>query len=66
MIEEDRRRAGWSIRQVAWRPGISVREYRKLEAGERSPSFETWERICTLSGWPQTFVGSVGQSTAGD
>jgi hypothetical protein len=26
------------------------------EAGARSPSFETWDRICKLFGWPQTFV----------
>jgi hypothetical protein len=36
--------------------GVSIREYRELEAGARSPSFETWDRICKLFGWPQTFV----------
>jgi predicted transcriptional regulator len=56
MIEEDRRRGGWSIGQVAWRLGISVREYRELEAGKRSPSFETWDWIGELFGWPQTFA----------
>jgi hypothetical protein len=25
-----------------------------VEAGARSPSFETWDRICNLYGWPQT------------
>jgi Helix-turn-helix len=35
--------------------GISVREYREIEAGERVPDFGTWERICKLYGWPQTF-----------
>jgi predicted transcriptional regulator len=38
MLEDDRRRAGWSMGQVAWRLGVSVREYRELEAGERSPN----------------------------
>jgi len=28
--------------------GVGVREYRELEAGARSPSFETWDRICKL------------------
>jgi predicted transcriptional regulator len=56
MLEEDRRRAGWSMGQVAWRLGVSVHEYRELEAGERWPSFETWDRICKMYGWPQTFV----------
>jgi hypothetical protein len=37
--------------------GITVREYREIEADARSPSFETWDRICKLFGWPQTFVG---------
>ena len=26
--------------QTAWRLGVSVREYRAIEAGQRSPSFE--------------------------
>jgi DNA-binding XRE family transcriptional regulator len=56
MLENDRRRAGWSVGQVAWRLGVSVREYRELEAGARSPSWEMWDRICRLFGWAQTFV----------
>jgi hypothetical protein len=36
---------------------VSVREYQELEAGERVPSWETWDRICKTFGWPQTFVG---------
>ena len=56
MLEHDRTRAGWSVGQAAWRLGVSVREYREIEAGERWPSFETWDRICRLFGWPQTFV----------
>jgi hypothetical protein len=34
-----------------------LREYRELEAGARSPNWETFDRICKLYGWPQTFVG---------
>ena len=56
MLEDDRRRAGWSEAQAAQRLGVSVRAYRELEAGVRSPSFETWDRICKLFGWPQTFL----------
>jgi predicted transcriptional regulator len=58
MLEQDRTRAGWSVGQVAWRLGVSVKEYRELEAGVRSPSFDTWDRICKLYGWPATFVGA--------
>jgi predicted transcriptional regulator len=56
MLERDRKRAGWSVGRAAWRLGVTVREYRELEAGARSPSFETWDRICDLYGWPQTFI----------
>ena len=42
MLEDDRRRAGWSVGQVAWRLGVSVPEYQAIEAGDRSPNFETW------------------------
>ena len=58
MLAEDRKRAGWSVEQAAWRLGVSVRTYREIEAGERSPSWETWDRICRTFGWGQTFVST--------
>ena len=61
MLEQDRKRAGWSIGQAASRLGVSVRTYRELEAGEWSPTFETWDRICKTFGWPQTFACGVGR-----
>jgi DNA-binding XRE family transcriptional regulator len=57
LLEQDRRRRGFTIGQVAWRIGVKPQEYRELEAGERFPDFETWDRICKLYAWPQTFVG---------
>jgi hypothetical protein len=36
----------------------SQREYRELEAGTSLPTFDTWDRICKLYGWSQSFVGS--------
>jgi transcriptional regulator with XRE-family HTH domain len=54
MLEQERTRVGWSVGQAAGRLGVSVREYRELEAGDPSPSFETWDRICKLYGRPQT------------
>jgi DNA-binding XRE family transcriptional regulator len=51
--------AGWSVGQAAWRLGVSVREYREIEAGERIPSWETFDRICRLFGWPQTFASGI-------
>jgi transcriptional regulator with XRE-family HTH domain len=56
MLENDRTRAGWSVEQAARRLGVSGREYWELEAGERWPSFETYDRICKLFGWPKTFA----------
>jgi len=56
MMERDRKREGLRVCRAAWLIGVSVREYRELEAGERFPDSVTWERICELYGWPQTFV----------
>ena len=55
MLEHDRKQSGWSVARAAWELGVSIREYRDLEAGARAPSFETWDRICKLFGWPQSF-----------
>jgi hypothetical protein len=57
MLQRDRKRAGWSVGRAAWELGVSIREYREIEAGSRWPTSETWHRICNLYGWPQTFVG---------
>jgi hypothetical protein len=56
LLRNDRERQGFTIGQVAWRLGVRAQEYRELEAGTRSPDFDTWDRICKLYGWPQTFV----------
>jgi hypothetical protein len=39
--------------------GVTVREYRELEASERLPTFAT-RVICSLYGWPQTFAKGSG------
>ena len=56
MLEDDRRRAGWSAGRAAWELGVSIRENREIEAGTRMPDWETFHRICKLYGWRQTFV----------
>jgi DNA-binding XRE family transcriptional regulator len=56
MLKRDRERLGLREARAAWLAGVSVREYRELEAGERCPTFETWNRICKHFGWPQTFA----------
>ena len=62
MLADDRRRAGWSVARAAYELGVSVRTYLELEAGDRPPTFETWDRICKLFGWPRMFAGSVLRS----
>jgi hypothetical protein len=64
MLEHDRKQPAWSVGHTAWRLGVSVREYREL-AGERVPSWETFDRICRLFGWPQTFGFSKRASDPG-
>jgi hypothetical protein len=58
MIEADRRRNGFTVGRVAWRLGISPNEYRALEVGDAFPDFDTWDQICKLYGWSQTFADS--------
>ena len=43
-------------------PRVRFASTGELEAGERSPTFETWDRMCVLYGWPQTFVGATANS----
>jgi Helix-turn-helix domain len=57
MLERDRKREGLRVRRAAWLVGVTVREYRELEAGDRIPDNDAWDRICALYGWPQTFYG---------
>jgi hypothetical protein len=56
MIRRDRERWGMREAEAAWRFGVTVREYRELEAGTRWPTFDTFDRVCKLYGWPQAFV----------
>jgi hypothetical protein len=59
MLEHDRRQAGWSVGQAAWRLGVSPQEYREIEAGTRWPSFETFDR------GPSHLVGNLTQAHVG-
>jgi transcriptional regulator with XRE-family HTH domain len=59
MLERDRIGAGLTISQAARRLGVSPRKYQELETGGAWPSFETYDRICKMFGWPQTFTRGV-------
>jgi DNA-binding XRE family transcriptional regulator len=56
MLEHDRKQAGWSLGRAAWELGVSIQEYRELEAGEQVPSWDTYDRIAVAFGWPSSFV----------
>jgi predicted transcriptional regulator len=56
MMQKGRKREGLRVCRAAWLIGVSVREYREIEAGDREASLATYERISELYGWPQTFV----------
>ena len=58
-LRADRERRGLTIARAAWRIGVKPAEYRELEAGTRWPTFEAWDAICKLYGWPRTFVDGV-------
>jgi len=55
MLRRDRERNGLRVARAAWLLGVTVREYRELEAGERDPSPDTYERIVTNFGWPVSY-----------
>ena len=57
MLHDDRQRWGLRVCRAAWLLGVRVREYRELEAGTAWPAVDTWDRMCELFGWSQTFVG---------
>ena len=48
LMKRDRTRQGLRVCRAAWLIGVSVREHREIEAGDREPTFETWDRICKL------------------
>ena len=59
MLHRDRARWGPRPARAAWLLGVSVGEYRELEAGAHWPDVDTCDRICKLFGWPQTFVSKT-------
>src|SRR5207253_1247990 len=45
MTQRQRKRGGLRVCRSGWLVGVSVREYRGMEAGSRSPDSVTWDRI---------------------
>jgi transcriptional regulator with XRE-family HTH domain len=57
MMQRARKREGLRVCRAAWLVGVSVGEYREIEAGDRMPSLRTYERAAELYGWPERFEG---------
>ena len=67
MLRTDQKRWGLRVCRRAWLLGVSVREYRELEAGARFPSPDTYDRMCELYGVVTDVRGAsnVGAEDAG-
>ena len=52
MMSRDRKRERQRVCMAAWLVGVTVREYREMEAGERMPDPSTWERMVEVFQWP--------------
>ena len=50
MLRRDRERNGLRIARASWLVGVSVREYREIEAGTKAPDWDTYERSASCSG----------------
>jgi transcriptional regulator with XRE-family HTH domain len=53
LLRRDRERHGLRVAQAAWLLGLTPAEYRRLEQGERWPSWETYDRIAAAAQWPR-------------
>jgi hypothetical protein len=53
MLERSRKREGLRVCRAAWVLGVTVRECRELEAGDRVPNGDTLERMIEVFGWPK-------------
>ena len=52
-LPRDRERMGLREVQMAGRLGLTLAEYRALEAGEMHITNDLYERIVDLCGWPR-------------
>ncbi len=53
MLKSDRKRWGLRECRAAWLLGVSVREYRLLEAGDGDVTSDVWDRMVEVFGWPR-------------
>jgi helix-turn-helix protein len=55
MMRRSRQRLGLRECRAAWLIGVTVRQYREIEAGERETDAATWERMCEVFGWQVSY-----------
>jgi hypothetical protein len=65
MMHRDRQREGFRLCSDAWLVGVTTRESRELEAGDRASDIDTFEWISELYGWPCSFTPSASGSKPG-
>lgn len=58
-LPRDRERMGLREVQMAGRLGLTLAEYRALEAGELHITFDLHERIVELCGWPRWRIKDI-------
>ena len=54
-LERDRVRFGFTVGQAAYRLGLTPAQYRALLEDPQRMTWDTWDRVADLYGWPQTF-----------
>lgn len=52
MMRRSRQRLGLRECRAAWLLGVTVREYRLLEAGDGDVTSDVWDRMVEVFGWP--------------
>ena len=52
MMQRDRKREGLRVCRAAWLVGVTVWEYREMEAGDRVPDAARWKRMVEVFQWP--------------
>jgi hypothetical protein len=55
LMPKARKREGLRICRAAWLLGLTVRQYRALEAGELMPDTDLWHRMVDVFNWPRSW-----------
>lgn len=55
ILPKARKREGLRVCRAAWLLGLTVRQYRALEAGELIPDPDLWRRMVAVFNWPRSW-----------